>query len=122
MYTRSCGAVETSTDEARNSSTTRRLRRTRSESVRITMPASTLREQAGTSVREPSSSTTQTRQTFTGVSVSRKQSVGVSMRSEEHTSELQSRLHLVCRLLLEKKKNHAISSCTSDAAAASSSL
>src|SRR5712675_3159951 len=35
-------------------------------------------------------------------------------RSEEHTSELQSRLHLVCRLLLEKKKkkkkhpNHSI--------------
>src|SRR2546429_7387384 len=28
-----------------------------------------------------------------------------SSRSEEHTSELQSRLHLVCRLLLEKKKN-----------------
>src|SRR5687768_18161976 len=28
----------------------------------------------------------------------------VSSRSEEHTSELQSRLHLVCRLLLEKKK------------------
>src|SRR3989449_3868290 len=27
-------------------------------------------------------------------------------RSEEHTSELQSRLHLVCRLLLEKKKIH----------------
>src|SRR2546429_5449134 len=26
------------------------------------------------------------------------------LRSEEHTSELQSRLHLVCRLLLEKKK------------------
>src|SRR2546429_3710975 len=26
-------------------------------------------------------------------------------RSEEHTSEFQSRLHLVCRLLLEKKKN-----------------
>src|SRR2546429_7377448 len=30
-------------------------------------------------------------------------------RSEEHTSELQSRLHLVCRLLLEKKKTHATS-------------
>src|SRR2546429_3042200 len=32
-------------------------------------------------------------------------------RSEEHTSELQSRLHLVCRLLLEKKKNslHSLS-------------
>src|SRR5205809_2022289 len=27
-------------------------------------------------------------------------------RSEEHTSELQSRLHLVCRLLLEKKKSN----------------
>src|SRR3712207_7793282 len=30
------------------------------------------------------------------------------MRSEEHTSELQSRQYLVCRLLLEKKKNTAI--------------
>src|SRR2546422_4397992 len=29
---------------------------------------------------------------------------GDDTRSEEHTSELQSRLHLVCRLLLEKKK------------------
>src|SRR2546429_5377619 len=29
---------------------------------------------------------------------------GIVERSEEHTSELQSRLHLVCRLLLEKKK------------------
>src|SRR2546429_5055836 len=29
-------------------------------------------------------------------------------RSEEHTSELQSRLHLVCRLLLEKKKTHFV--------------
>src|SRR3989449_8302699 len=29
---------------------------------------------------------------------------GLALRSEEHTSELQSRLHLVCRLLLEKKK------------------
>src|SRR2546422_4596498 len=29
---------------------------------------------------------------------------GSAVRSEEHTSELQSRLHLVCRLLLEKKK------------------
>src|SRR6478752_9125798 len=30
-------------------------------------------------------------------------------RSEEHTSELQSRLHLVCRLLLEKKKHNLFS-------------
>src|SRR5437870_10479125 len=29
-------------------------------------------------------------------------------RSEEHTSELQSRGHLVCRLLLEKKKKHKL--------------
>src|SRR2546422_2861435 len=34
------------------------------------------------------------------------------LRSEEHTSELQSRLHLVCRLLLEKKKNKLHISCT----------
>src|SRR5687768_18202510 len=31
---------------------------------------------------------------------------GQRVRSEEHTSELQSRLHLVCRLLLEKKKKN----------------
>src|SRR3712207_8288911 len=30
---------------------------------------------------------------------------GIALRSEEHTSELQSRQYLVCRLLLEKKKN-----------------
>src|SRR2546422_1641378 len=30
------------------------------------------------------------------------------LRSEEHTSELQSRLHLVCRLLLEKKKKSCL--------------
>src|SRR2546429_2018437 len=34
--------------------------------------------------------------------------LGEEYRSEEHTSELQSRLHLVCRLLLEKKKNTSI--------------
>src|SRR3712207_8292532 len=33
----------------------------------------------------------------------------VPSRSEEHTSELQSRQYLVCRLLLEKKKNYEIS-------------
>src|SRR5256884_4897004 len=33
-------------------------------------------------------------------------------RSEEHTSELQSRLHLVCRLLLEKKNKSVSSACT----------
>src|SRR2546422_4616401 len=39
-----------------------------------------------------------------GVRISRRR-IGPISRSEEHTSELQSRLHLVCRLLLEKKKN-----------------
>src|SRR2546422_7515285 len=33
------------------------------------------------------------------------------IRSEEHTSELQSRLHLVCRLLLEKKKKKPKEDC-----------
>src|SRR2546422_2758072 len=36
------------------------------------------------------------------------QIMSITQRSEEHTSELQSRLHLVCRLLLEKKKNNTI--------------
>src|SRR5436305_2524422 len=36
---------------------------------------------------------------------SRRSSNSSSTRSEEHTSELQSRPHLVCRLLLEKKKS-----------------
>src|SRR2546429_4683402 len=34
----------------------------------------------------------------------RPRAIACAIRSEEHTSELQSRLHLVCRLLLEKKK------------------
>src|SRR5438445_6242917 len=37
---------------------------------------------------------------------------GIDRRSEEHTSELQSRQYLVCRLLLEKKKNSPRSSAT----------
>src|SRR3989449_4921848 len=40
-------------------------------------------------------------------SVRRARLVSGGKRSEEHTSELQSRLHLVCRLLLEKKKEPA---------------
>src|SRR2546422_1254448 len=38
---------------------------------------------------------------------------GGDSRSEEHTSELQSRLHLVCRLLLEKKKTNRNEHCHS---------
>src|SRR5260370_30811335 len=37
--------------------------------------------------------------------VVRAPNIAVSTRSEEHTSELQSHLNIVCRLLLEKKKN-----------------
>src|SRR2546423_6761503 len=37
------------------------------------------------------------------------------LRSEEHTSELQSLAYLVCRLLLEKKKHYTHSSCPIDA-------
>src|SRR5258707_4818346 len=36
---------------------------------------------------------------------------GVDVRSEEHTSELQSRQYLVCRLLLEKKKHTPSKTC-----------
>src|SRR2546422_7127514 len=39
------------------------------------------------------------------------------LRSEEHTSELQSRLHLVCRLLLEKKKTKQLGSTETQARA-----
>src|SRR3989442_2606692 len=38
--------------------------------------------------------------------VRRESQASTPLRSEEHTSELQSRPHLVCRLLLEKKNNH----------------
>src|SRR5256884_1382080 len=42
--------------------------------------------------------------------------ISSNKRSEEHTSELQSRLHLVCRLLLEKKKkNHYVVCCVDGA-------
>src|SRR2546422_4306836 len=43
---------------------------------------------------------------FVGKAARRDLLLDSALRSEEHTSELQSRLHLVCRLLLEKKKEH----------------
>src|SRR2546429_1691855 len=58
------------------------------------------------------------RATFGGrrAQAGRPPNVARSQRSEEHTSELQSRLHLVCRLLLEKKKKKHITKiqCESD--------
>src|SRR3989442_4239345 len=45
-----------------------------------------------------------------GTDRERRHDIRVDHRSEEHTSELQSRPHLVCRLLLEKKKeSHTVS-------------
>jgi hypothetical protein len=61
---------------------------TRSERVRTTMPASTGREHDGTRVREPSTSTMQTRQAFFGVSVSPRQSTGISTPSLRQASKM----------------------------------
>src|SRR3989449_3282013 len=61
--------------------------------------------------RSPSTGAQRGRATARGSrarSVGRPSGSGRSTRSEEHTSELQSRLHLVCRLLLEKKKKKDI--------------
>src|SRR2546422_8516283 len=44
---------------------------------------------------------------FLGAEAARRAGLPVTHRSEEHTSELQSRLHLVCRLLLEKKNRYS---------------
>src|SRR3712207_7931308 len=59
-------------------------------------------------------SSTQPTATFDNVRIERnyrflvRDGVSSEARSEEHTSELQSRQYLVCRLLLEKKKHHRI--------------
>src|SRR5690554_6954177 len=61
--------------------------------------------------------TPNTTPTTTGINSANKEGVIISrcaplVRSEEHTSELQSRPHLVCRLLLEKKKKKLNTSIT----------
>src|SRR2546422_3089693 len=43
-----------------------------------------------------------------GKTMNEMRTIGTGKRSEEHTSELQSRLHLVCRLLLEKKREQEL--------------
>src|SRR5687768_17750622 len=58
-------------------------------------PYTTLFRSPRVSDRPSSTASTSTQPSRTGTA-----------RSEEHTSELQSRLHLVCRLLLEKKKKN----------------
>src|SRR3712207_7144205 len=65
-----------------------------------------------TTVGVPSALVASTAQYETGVPSTSSTSVNgaeaSSGRSEEHTSELQSRQYLVCRLLLEKKKNNTL--------------
>src|SRR2546429_5543315 len=70
-------------------------------------PYTTLFRSKKWSVRSPPSCATWMTVNVSCCSVSERPSRDV--RSEEHTSELQSRLHLVCRLLLEKKKKRETS-------------
>src|SRR5690625_6672184 len=55
----------------------------------------------------------ETNSLFSSITEQLKNTDHAQMRSEEHTSELQSRGHLVCRLLLEKKKKtpHPFETC-----------
>src|SRR3712207_8231157 len=71
---------------------------TRSTTTRLGSSATIRRGSAGTSTVRPDRSVTV--RVAGGVSAG-----GVPVRSEEHTSELQSRPYLVCRLLLEKQNN-----------------
>src|SRR2546422_7871077 len=57
---------------------------------------------SASSARSPSRTWASTSRSFSTAVCTRRPAS--TSRSEEHTSELQSRLHLVCRLLLEKKK------------------
>src|SRR5207247_2925078 len=57
---------------------------------------------------EHSTETGRRRWTPSAASLSRTRAATISVRSEEHTSELQSRVDLVCRLLLEKKKKRYV--------------
>src|SRR2546427_8573278 len=54
---------------------------------------------------QPSMLSSSTTPTFLGLDV-HKNTISAGIRSEEHTSELQSQSNLVCRLLLEKKKKN----------------
>src|SRR2546422_2404215 len=66
-------------------------------SLSVRRPALVGSEAAGAGVNDRYTAAARRHQGVTGQRAAR-------ARSEEHTSELQSRLHLVCRLLLEKKK------------------
>src|SRR5256884_1200580 len=78
----------------------------RSRSVRPPKPQVRPRKHSTGSPRGPRRRTALTRPAIRALSPSSSSHSRTrrELRSEEHTSELQSRLHLVCRLLLEKKK------------------
>ncbi len=88
IHSATFGVSERSTDDASISRMIFRLCRTRLELVSTSIPGSTAREQLGTSTRAPFTSTTQMRHTFTGRSVSRKQSVGISMPMVAHAARI----------------------------------
>src|SRR5690625_4093914 len=68
--------------------------------------ASTSSSCAESALPEEESCATASATQITAVVSSATAAASLPIRSEEHTSELQSRGHLVCRLLLEKKKNN----------------
>src|SRR2546429_4914425 len=70
-----------------------------------------IQEEGPQSVPEIARSQISSRQNVQAI-INRLLACGNVERSEEHTSELQSRLHLVCRLLLEKKKLEPASAVT----------
>src|SRR3989304_343435 len=61
---------------------------------------------SGVNSMAPPGPTSQDIWSFATRTITNKTGFSIAGRSEEHTSELQSRLHLVCRLLLEKKKKN----------------
>src|SRR3712207_7089776 len=67
---------------------------------RMTSPSITTSTGAGSSLDEPSTTVALRRMIIAASDLM------TGLRSEEHTSELQSRQYLVCRLLLEKKKKN----------------
>src|SRR5699024_11778142 len=73
-----------------------------------TVPLTGRRQLSLVSDKEIQNQATQAYRAFLNDSKTR---VVTGTRSEEHTSELQSRFDLVCRLLLEKKNQHMFSSC-----------
>src|SRR2546422_7863479 len=71
----------------------------RTSSASVTLPTTMLPRASGLRMRSSASHEPMSSQRNVPATTASR------LRSEEHTSELQSRLHLVCRLLLEKKKS-----------------